>query len=306
MQDTALERGHEEVDREPEEAGGEGDRVELVGERVGAGVVRRLAEPGVPMKSSAVKARISATAEARRSPVTMYGSALGSVIRHSRSNRPTPNDRAVSIATGSTSRTPYIVCTRSGQNAPKAARKSSLFSDVPKVRKSSGITTTDGIGRRNSIGTRNAFPAKSLEPRRIPIGTASAVAIASPSPQPRIVWRRSLQNARVCMSSHSSRTVALIDGRSVSEMRPVRERISQTANAAAIESTTRAASPIDPRRSRARGARCVFADAVIDVMRPLPRGGRREPRSRQPCARAPARAAGPGRRATPSSCARRC
>ena len=55
------------------------------------------------------------------------------------------------------------------------------------MRKSNGITTADGIGRRNSIGTRNAFPAKSLEPSRIPIGTASTVAIASPSPQPRIV-----------------------------------------------------------------------------------------------------------------------
>ncbi len=93
----------------------------------------------------------------------------------------------MSIVTGSTSRTPYIVCTRSGQNAPKATRNSSLFSEVPKVRKSNGITTADGIGRRNSIGTRNAFPAKSLEPSRIPIGTASTVAIASPRPQPRIV-----------------------------------------------------------------------------------------------------------------------
>ena len=33
------------------------------------------------MKSSAVKARISATAEEMRSPVAMYGTALGSVIR---------------------------------------------------------------------------------------------------------------------------------------------------------------------------------------------------------------------------------
>ena len=96
-------------------------------------------------------------------PVAMYGTALGSVIRHSRSRRGTPNDRAVSIVTGSTSRTPYIVWTSSGQNAPNAARKTSLSRVVPSVRKSSGISAADGIGRRNSIGTRNARPAKSLE-----------------------------------------------------------------------------------------------------------------------------------------------
>ena len=33
------------------------------------------------MKSSAVKARISATVDEIRRPVTMYGTALGSVIR---------------------------------------------------------------------------------------------------------------------------------------------------------------------------------------------------------------------------------
>src|SRR5438552_1473694 len=37
--------------------------------------------PGVPMKSSAVKARISATVDEIRSPVAMYGTALGNVTR---------------------------------------------------------------------------------------------------------------------------------------------------------------------------------------------------------------------------------
>ena len=58
------------------------------------------------MNSSAVKARISETAEASRSPVAMYGTAPGKVIRHRRVNRGTPNARAVSTVTGSTSRTP--------------------------------------------------------------------------------------------------------------------------------------------------------------------------------------------------------
>ena len=39
-------------------------------------------------------------------PVAMYGTALGIVIRHIRSARPSPNERAVSVATGSTSWTP--------------------------------------------------------------------------------------------------------------------------------------------------------------------------------------------------------
>src|SRR5918992_1342509 len=143
--------------------------------------------PPVPMNSSAVNARMRATAEEIRSPVAMYGTELGSVIRYRRSKRPTPNERAVSIATGSTSRTPYIVCTRSGQNAPNEARKSSLRRFAPMVRKSSGMSTADGIGRMNSMGTRNARAAISLEPSTMPIGTASAVPIRRPRPQPRAV-----------------------------------------------------------------------------------------------------------------------
>ena len=58
------------------------------------------------MKSSAVNARISATVDEMRRPIAMYGTALGSLMRYRRSKRPTPNDFAVSSATGSTSRTP--------------------------------------------------------------------------------------------------------------------------------------------------------------------------------------------------------
>jgi hypothetical protein len=57
------------------------------------------------------------------------------------------------------------------------------------VRKSTGINAAEGIGRRNSMGTRNALPRKSLEPRTIPIGTASKVASTIPSAHPRSVSR---------------------------------------------------------------------------------------------------------------------
>src|SRR4051794_3378029 len=200
------------------------------------------------MKSSAVKARIRATVEEMWSPVTMYGTALGSLIRLRRSNGPTPNDRAVSRATGSTSRTPYMVWTSSGQKAPKLARKTSLCSVVPRVRKSTGMSAADGIGRRNSTGMRNALVAKSLEPSKIPIGTASTVAMPRPSAQPRTVSPNAYQKWLVWISDHSSRKGVLSDGRSFSEMAPVREITSQKTSAAAIESATTSGSATGTRR----------------------------------------------------------
>jgi hypothetical protein len=161
----------------------------------------------------------------------------------------------VSSATGSTSRTPYIVCTSRGQNAPNDARKISLRSFVPSVRKSSGISAADGIGRRNSIGTRKALAANSLEPSRIPIGTASAVATARPSAQPRTVSRSAIQRAPVCISDHSSLNVVLIAGRSFCEIRFVRETSSQKPSAAAIESTKTAIWTLRPRPKETRARR---------------------------------------------------
>ena len=117
------------------------------------------------------------------------------------------------------------------------------------MRKSSGISAADGIGRRNSIGTRNARAAKSLEPSTIPSGTASTVASASPSAQPRTVWANAVQKRLVCIIDQSSLKVVLIDGRSRSEIRPVRETSSQNTSAAAIESDE------DERLDRARGSR---------------------------------------------------
>jgi hypothetical protein len=195
------------------------------------------------------------------------------VIRYRRSKRESPNERAVSIATGSTSRTPYIVWTRSGQNAPNAARKTSLFKLIPRVRKRTGMSAADGIGRRNSIGTRNARAAVSLDPSRIPIGTASTVAIASPSAQPRTVCANAVQNACVCTIVQSSETADDMGGRSRRSISPVRETSSQTTSADAIETTVNpissdrvrwrpvgwtAPSP-NGRKSASRGARCASA-----------------------------------------------
>src|SRR4051794_264071 len=219
------------------------------------------------MKSSAVKARIRATVEEMWSPVTMYGTALGSLIRLRRSNGPTPNDRAVSRATGSTSRTPYMVWTSSGQKAPKLARKTSLCSVVPRVRKSTGISAADGMGRRNSTGMRNALVAKSLEPSRIPIGTASTVAMPRPRAQPRTVSANAYQKWLVCISDHSSRNVVLIDGRSFCEMTPVREISSQKTSAAAIESAKTSGSASGSRRRL--GAATTAAPRVVSSRSPV-------------------------------------
>ena len=114
--------------------------------------------PGVPMKSSAVNARISATVDAIRSPVTMYGTALGSVIRHSRS---CCGRRRTSARCRSRSgrrrgrRTSSARAAARTRRTPRGRPRSSA--SCPSVRKSSGISAADGIGRRNSIGTRNAL-----------------------------------------------------------------------------------------------------------------------------------------------------
>src|SRR6188472_130771 len=158
-------------------------------------------------------------------------------MRQRRSRCGTPKDRAVSTATGSTSRTPYIVCTRMGQKAPKAARKTSLLSVGPSVRKSNGFSAADGIGRRNSTGTRNARPARSLRPSTTPMGTARSVASPSPIAQPRAVWRNAVQKLPVWTSAQSSSIVAVIEGRSCSRTTPLMETACQKTSAKANEST---------------------------------------------------------------------
>ncbi len=105
------------------------------------------------------------------------------------------------------------------------------------MRKRIGIRAAEGIGRRNSIGTRKAEAAKSLEPSVIPIGTASAIARPRPIAHPRTVWRNALQNAPVCTMSHSACTVVDMDGRSCSEIVPVRDTISHRARLASTETT---------------------------------------------------------------------
>src|SRR5215203_2547343 len=210
-QRAPLDPRHREMDGHAEEAGGERVGVQVLVQSVRRRLVHFLTEPGD-------------THEQLRGE--------GEDQRHRRGD---PKARAVSTATGSTSWTPYIVWISSGQNAPNAARKTSLFSVVPSVRNSTGISAADGIGRRNSIGTRNARAAKSLVPSTIPIGTASAVATARPSAHPRTVWKNAVQKASVCMKSQSFENVVLAAGRSVSEISPLFDRSSQIRSEATIE-----------------------------------------------------------------------
>ena len=168
----------------------------------------------------------------------MYGTELGSVIRQSRSNAGTPNERAVSIVTGSTSRTPYIVCTSIGQKAPNVARKTSLLKLVPSVRKSSGISAADGIGRRNSIGTRNALRAEVAQPERDPERDGEHRGQGEPdAPSRARCGRTRSRRPSVCAIDHSSPTAELMAGRSRCGIAPVRERSSQNASAETIERT---------------------------------------------------------------------
>src|SRR4051794_3812867 len=158
-------------------------------------------------------------------------------MRASRSKRPTPNDLAVSIATGSTSRTPYIVWTSSGQKAPKAARKSSLRRFVPMVRKSTGINAADGIGRRNSIGTRKAAPASSLDPSTIPIGIASTAATSRPRNQPRTVSANDHQKWLGRTNEQGALKVVVLGGGGGGESAPLR-RVTRPKGEAETTETT--------------------------------------------------------------------
>ena len=209
------------------------------------------------MNSSAVNARISATAEAMRRPVAMYGTALGSVIRQRRPERPTPERAGGVIATGSTSRTPYIVCTRIGQKAPNAARKTSLLMFVPSVRKSSGISAAEGIGRRNSTGHPERARGEVAEPEEDPERNREDCGDAQPE-------RPALHGVRECAPErrrphHGSELGdgAVIEGRSRSSTSPVCETNCQRSSAEAIETTKIAASVrrLEPTRRRPRAGR---------------------------------------------------
>ncbi len=97
------------------------------------------------------------------------------------------------------------------------------------------------------MGIRKALPTNWLEPRTIPIGTASAVAIARPRAQPLTVWPKALQKARVCIIDQSSWNVVVIAGRSCSEISPETETYCQSARKAAIDT---AAAKIGVSRAR--------------------------------------------------------
>ncbi len=103
---------------------------------------------------SPVTTRISAMAAEMRRPVTTNGRQLGSTTRHTRWPGLRPNDRAVSLPTGSTSLTACIDLNSSGKTLPITARVILSSAVVPKMSTSNGINATDGTGRRKSMVTR--------------------------------------------------------------------------------------------------------------------------------------------------------
>ena len=145
----------------------------------------------------------------------------------------------MSIATGSTSRTPYIVCTSSGQNAPNAARKTSLFSVRPEREEEQRDQRGRGDrpqeldrdaerasprGRSSRGGSRSERRARSRRP--------------SPSAQPRTVWPNASQKSlrlhqRPELAEASCSSPAGPSPRSS----PSARSTSQNTSAAVIEST---------------------------------------------------------------------
>src|SRR5215208_8322435 len=97
----------------------------------------------------------------------------------------------------------------SGQVEANAARNTLLSSPLPQISTASGISATDGIGRRNSITARAERYSSELEPITMPTGIAIAAATASPIAQPSSVWPTAAQKSAVAISSPSAANVSV-------------------------------------------------------------------------------------------------
>src|ERR687888_1426796 len=101
----------------------------------------------------------------------------------------------------------------SGQVDANAARNTLLSRPLPQIRIASGISATDGIGRRNSTTARTERYSSELEPMKIPAGIAIAAATSSPSAQPCSVSATAVQNVLLAASSASAANISVGGGK---------------------------------------------------------------------------------------------
>ena len=237
-----------------EEARRERERVHLRRQAVRLGEVQhRWPRPGVPMNSSAVNARISATVDAIRSPVMMYGTALGSVILYSRSRR-----RDAERAGGVDGDRVDVVDAvhRLDEQRPERAERGEedLALQGRPQRQEEQRNERGGRDRPQELDRHAERARGELARARGRSRAARRARVASPRPiaQPRTVCaERDPEVGASSSSSTARRSSLLIDGRSRSSIRPPREISSQTARATRIDSTGMSSSAARVVRARA-------------------------------------------------------
>ncbi len=172
------------------------------------------------------------------------GAALGTDTRASTANRPKPKLRNVSFATGSTSRSPYMVLMRTGHEAAKTITV--IFTLWPSAISSvtKGRSATEGMGRRNSTMGRAASSARGRVPSSTPSGTAIRIAVSSPIAQTVRVPQRSVRKSASATSPPAAASTVETGGSSTGSIRPERP-----ASSAAMRRTATPAAPRTTRRS---------------------------------------------------------
>ena len=233
-QDAPLDRRDGEVDRDAEEAGRQRERVDLVVQPEGLGV-RSAADAetaGVPMKSSAVKARISATVgrDADAGQDVRQGARQG----HPEEALELPDpERARGVGRDRVDVADAVH--RLHEQRPEGAERGEEDLALQVRARASGRAAGSAPPTGSDAGTRSArgrpMAAKSLEPSAIPIGTASTIASPRPIAQPRTVSPNAVQKSPVCIIDQSAwtvvahrRQVALRDHLGARDQLPQRER----------------------------------------------------------------------------------
>src|ERR1700754_1250307 len=110
------------------------------------------------------------------------------------------------------SATPYSTCTITCQNAAYTTSASVEVIVEPHSTTTSGISATDGIGRRNSMVDAVAARSTGMIPMSTPATTPSTTAIARPSSQVRTVSTTASQNRSSPICSPSVARIRLVGG----------------------------------------------------------------------------------------------
>ena len=128
------------------------------------------------------------------------------------------------------------------QNDEKMMRNTVDSRPGPNMMTASGISATDGIGRRNSMVDAVASRSTAIDPMKIPSTMPATRAMDNPVAHVRSVSASACQKTGVCSRSSSAGTISENGGRKRGLTSPTLGRISASA--------TRPSTPTAPRRTR--------------------------------------------------------